>query len=274
MVVKDLGSTEFDVIMECFLSAFDGYFVKMPTDYDYYRKRWKVAKVRFDLSFGMFDNDRLVGFIIHAIDERDGVRIAFNTGTGVIPEYRGKKIIKTIYDYAIPVLIKSGITKCILEVITENERAIKSYKSIGFGICKTYTCFGGELLASESKVQIEEISFNTIPWKQMPNQDKYSWDFHYLCLKHGDSKYYYVRNDTEVESFFAISPNGTINQLEVLNTENGNWERLLSAVQSISKEVRIINVDDRLDTKLAALEKSGLENTVNQYEMQMELTAK
>ena len=107
MIITHLGHTDFNVIMECFLSSFEGYFVKMPTDYNYYKQRWKAAGVNFELSYGMFDDDKLVGFIIHAIDERGGALTAFNTGTGVIPDYRGKRIVKSIYNYAIPELLKN-----------------------------------------------------------------------------------------------------------------------------------------------------------------------
>ena len=140
MVVRHLGDTDFKNIMECFLSAFENYFVKMPTDYNFYKERWKASGVNFNLSYGMFDNDKLVGFIINAIDERQGELTAYNSGTGVIPEYRGKRIVKTIYDFAIPDLMQNGITKCLLEVITENAKAIKSYEGIGFKICKYYKC--------------------------------------------------------------------------------------------------------------------------------------
>lgn len=275
MTVKHLGNTEFSEIMECFLLAFEGYFVKMPTDHDYYKQRWKAAKVDFELSYGMFDNNRLVGFIIHAIDERNACKTAFNTGTGVIPEYRGKRIVKTIYEFAIPDLIKNGITKSVLEVIVENEKAVKAYKGIGFKICKNFKCFSGELSVSKNEIEINEVSFNEIAWKQLPNQDKYSWDFHSNSLKGGNSKYYHVINRGEIESFFAINTeNGTINQLEVLNNQPGNWERLLSVIQSISKHVRIINIDDRLIDKITAIENSGLKNTVNQYEMELILKTK
>ena len=272
MKVKHLGDTDFSEIMECFLLAFDGYFVKMPTDHNYYKQRWEAAKVNFELSYGMFDDNKLVGFIIHAIDKRESDLTAFNTGTGVIPEYRGKRIVKSIYEYAIPDLIKNGITKSVLEVIIENEKAVKAYKGIGFKICKTFKCFSGELLASQNEIDSIEVPFNEIPWEQMPNQDKYSWDFHFMSLKGGNSKYYNVIKNGTVESFFTINiDNGTINQLEVLNNQARNWERLFSAIQSISKQVRIINVDDTLKAKLAAIENSGLKNTVNQYEMELTL---
>ena len=272
MEVKHLGHTDFNDIMECFLSSFEGYFVKMPTDYNYYKQRWKAAGVKYDLSYGMFDGDRLVGFIIHAIDEREDNLIAFNTGTGVIPEYRGKRIVKSIYDYAILDLIKNGITKSVLEVIVENEKAIKAYKGVGFKIRKTFKCFSGEISVSKSEIDIKEVSFNEISWEDIPNQNKYSWDFHNRSLKKGNSKYYNVIKDSEVESFFSINiDNGTVNQLDILNTEKGNWERLFYAIQSISKEIRIINVDNTLKEKLLAIEKHGLKNTINQYEMELYL---
>jgi len=272
MTVKHLGHTEFGEIMECFLLAFDGYFVEMPTDHNYYKQRWKAAKVNFELSYGMFDNDKLVGFIIHAIDEREGVVTAFNTGTGVIPGYRGKRIVKSIYEHAIPDLIQNGITKSVLEVIIENEKAVKTYKGVGFEICKTFKCFSGVLMAGKSETEIIEVSYNEVIWNNMPNQDKYSWDFQNKTLKQGNSRYYHVIKNGEIESFFAINKeNGTINQLEVLNAKKGNWERLFSSIQSISNQVRIINVDDSLKDKLSAIEKSGLKTSVNQYEMELHL---
>jgi ribosomal protein S18 acetylase RimI-like enzyme len=269
MIVRHLGHTDFNTIMACFLSAFENYFVKMPTDYNYYKQRWKAAKVNFELSYGMFDEDQLVGFIIHAVDERHGERIAFNTGTGVIPEYRGQKIVKSIYEYAIPDLKRNGITKSTLEVIIENKKAVKAYEGVGFKIYKNYKCFAGELLANENPVQLEEIPFHKVSWEGIPNQDTYSWDFHYKSLKDGNSSYYYVYNGTTLESFFSIKPDGTINQLEVIHIEKGDWERLFLAVKSISKQVRIINVDDSLLAKLSAIENAGLKNTVNQYEMEL-----
>ncbi len=81
LTVKDLRNIDFDELMDCFLIAFENYFVKMPTDRNYYKERWRIAKVNFKLSYGMFDGEKLVGFIINAIDKRNGDLTAFNTGT-------------------------------------------------------------------------------------------------------------------------------------------------------------------------------------------------
>jgi ribosomal protein S18 acetylase RimI-like enzyme len=273
MVVRHLDDTDFEVIMECFLLSFENYFVKMPTDYDFYAVRWKAAGVRFDLSYGMFDDDKLVGFIINAVDERQGHLTAYNSGTGVIPEYRGKRIVKAIYDYAIPDLIKNGITKCQLEVITENEKAIKSYEGIGFKKCRHYRYYGGLItVEAQNNYNLKEVAFNAVNWKTLPNQESYSWDNQYSSLEKGNYKYFHVLVDEQVQSFFAMNPkNGTISQLEVLKEAPLTWNTLFLAIHSIAKEVRISNIDDRLTDKIKAVESVGLKNTVNQFEMEMRL---
>jgi len=132
MIIKQLHTTSIHTIIDCFLLAFDQYFVEMPSDKVYYIERWKAAQVDFALSYGMFDDEKLVGFILHAIDKRFGVLTAYNAGTGVISEYRGKRIVKALYQFAIEDLKQNGIKKSTLEVITENEKAIKAYEGIGY----------------------------------------------------------------------------------------------------------------------------------------------
>ncbi len=273
MVVRHLGDTDFSSIMECFLFAFENYFVKMPTDYNFYKQRWKASGVRFYLSYGMFDKDILVGFIINAVGERQGKLIAYNSGTGVIPDYRGERIVKTIYDYAIPDLIESGITKCLLEVITENVKAIKSYEGIGFEKCKHYKCFGGTIsVENQNNYTLREVDFDAVNWGEIPNQELYSWDNQNRSLEQGDYKYIEIIVDNQVQSFFSINPeNGYLAQLEVLNHTDLSWKTLFSAIQSLQKDVRINNTDDRLTDEIKAVESVGLKNTVDQFEMELTL---
>ena len=177
MQVKSLSSIPFQKLIDCFNLAFDGYFVKMPTEASFYENRWKVAKVDYNLSFGMFDSNQLVGFIINAVDYRNEEKIAYNTGTGVIPSYRGRKIVKTLYDFAIPFLKKNGINNCSLEVITENTFAIKAYQRIGFKICKTYKCYKYTFEdIIETNIDIVKINAEDFDWQLSKNEKLYSWD--------------------------------------------------------------------------------------------------
>ncbi len=273
MTVKPLESIPFESIMDCFLTSFKNYFVEMPTDFQYYKTRWKNAKVRYDLSYGMFDGDVLVGFIINGIDKRNGEVIAFNTGTGVLPEYRGKRIVKSIYKYAIKDLKQHHITKCSLEVIQDNIVAIKSYESIGFQKCKRYKCFKGEVQNNNiAHVDLNEITYKQLDWENIPNQKFYSWDNHKNSIKNGDYRYIQVLKDNTPESYFIINPsNGYLAQFDVMSQNESSWDRLFSGIKIISDTVKINNVDDRLHDKLEYLNTIGLKNTVDQYEMELNI---
>ena len=273
MVVRKLENIEFKIIVDCFLKSFDNYFVEIPTDKNYYKERWERAKVNYSLSYGMFDGKKLVGFIINAIDERNGIKIAFNTGTGVLPEYRGKRIVKSIYNYAIPDLKINGISRCSLEVIIENVKAIKAYQSIGFEICKTFNCFSGDIkLALNEKIAINKVDYNSFDWNDLPNQDLYSWDFHSKVIKNGGYDYYQITKENFVESYFVINPkNGYLAQFEILKESNGCWNRLFREIKEISNSIKVINVDHRLNKKIEYINTIGLSNTVNQYEMGMDI---
>ena len=274
MNTRNLGNIAIHEIIESFLLAFDNYFVKMPTEKDYYSNRWKAAKVDFNLSYGMFDNDKLVGFIIHAVDTRNGKLTAFNTGTGVIPKYRGKNIIQTIYAHALSDLKNHGVKETRLEVITENKIAIQLYKKIGFNICKEYHCYQGKIQnnVSEHDILLKEASLDTIEWSALPNQDVYSWDNQKESIKYGNYSYFEILVNGKVESYFIMNKDlNYIAQFDVFNTKNGNWDRLFLGIKQVSEKIKINNVDKTLNEKNTILNKVKLTNTVDQFEMELKI---
>lgn len=273
MLVKNLANIPVHELIDSFLLAFENYFVKVPTDHAYYIQRWKAANVDFNLSYGMFDQDKLVGFIIHAVDTRNGIRTAYNTGTGVIPAYRDKRIVKSIYEYALKDLAQHGIPKTTLEVITKNEIAIKAYQGIGFKICKHYKCFRGEIqLENEHSFELQKVNWENIDWKSLPNQQYYSWDHQKETLAKGDFQFYYVLYHGEIESFFILNPERKyLAQCDLLHSNEQAWERLFAAIQQESSTISLNNVDTRSAAKIQMLHKIGLDNSIDQYEMELNI---
>lgn len=271
MIIKPLRETSYDQVIDCFFKVFENYFVTIPNDPKYFKKRWADAGVDFDLSYGMFEQDELIAFIIHAIDYRNGHQIAFNTGTGVLPKYRGQHIISSIYDYAIPKLKQKGITRCSLEVITDNVSAIKTYNHIGFEITKTYHCFKGTLsLKNNSQIQVIKSNPSEFDWNQLPHQHFYSWDHQRETIQKSDFDYYTVSYNSNIESYFIInSSSGYVAQCEVLNLEKSSWERLFQGIQTIAKEIKINNIDSRNLVKIEYLKSINIPNFINQYEMEL-----
>ncbi|MGB8376718.1 MAG: N-acetyltransferase [Salegentibacter sp.] len=271
MKVTSLENTPFEEIVECFIKAFENYFVSFPNDPEYFRHRWKTAGVRYDLSYGMFDSEKLVGFIIHAIDHRNGDLTAYNTGTGVLPEYRGRKIVQSIYDFALPDLRRNSITRCTLEVIRENDPAIKAYRRVGFKICKNYQCFRGKVEVSANiPSRLTEINFGMIDWQALVDQSTYSWDHHINSLKNGNYRYFIIGENTEPDAYFILnSETGYVAQFDCFSP--ANWPELFAAMNSISEILTIHNVEENLRGKIENVKKAGLQNIIDQYEMEMRI---
>ncbi len=271
MEVRNLKEVSFNEIVDCFLLAFENYYVKIPSNKDYYKQRWTAAKVDYNLSYGMFENGRLIAFIIHAVDKRFGVKTAFNTGTGVIPEFRGRKIVNSIYDSAIADLRKNGIEKSTLEVIQKNEKAVRAYKNVGFKTCKEYNCFAGNIeIDNDEKIELREIVKDDFDWNKLPNQEFYSWDFQKETILQNDYKFYQIIKNNNPESFFIFGEKSKyLAQFDLLVEDQKAWTRLFKGINLISNEIKIINLDNRLTDKLDIIHKVKIPNTVNQYEMEL-----
>lgn len=271
MTVKSLENIEFEKLIECFLLAFTNYYVDMPQSAEYYKKRWSHTKVDLKLSYGMFDGENLVGFIINGIDMRNGFLTAYNAGTGVLPDYRKRKIINKIYDHAIPLMKAKGIKKCLLEVITKNEIAIRSYKNIGFEISRTLKCFSGELDTIHFKDQLIEKPMTEIEFTTLPNQQYYSWDHHKnSIISNTDYKYYQIEKQAKPIAYFIINDStGQLAQFDIFDNKLSHWGTLFSGIQRISKQLKINNIDNQLHNKINTLQSLALDNKIDQYEMVM-----
>lgn len=271
MTIQSLENTPFQVLLDCFLKAFEHYFVEMPQEAEYYQTRWKQAKVDFSYSYGMFDQGQLIGFIIHGIDRRDGLLTAYNTGTGVLPNYRSRKVVQHIYEYAKPLLKEKGIEKCLLEVITENTFALKAYKKIGFAITRTLKCYRGSIPSSTvQKGTCVEKELQHIDFEQLPNQQLCAWDHRSDSIQsHPHYRFFQVEKEGEACAFFIIHPQtGSVAQCDVLGNRPIYWKILFSAISTVCQKISINNVDTQLKEKVAFLHSLGLENTLDQYEME------
>ena len=112
------------------------------------------------------------------------------------------------------------------------------------------------------------------PWEKLPNQQFYSWDNQKETISNGSFKYFEVIYQQEPESFFIIKPEiKYLAQFDLLNKKPEAWQRLFSAIQQISEQVKINNVDDRLINKIEVIQSIGLKNTIDQYEMELNIPA-
>jgi ribosomal protein S18 acetylase RimI-like enzyme len=274
MEIRDLSTTSVDEVVFAILMAFEGYFVTMPSDTAYWENRFQAARVDWSCSFGLFDEGELVAFIINGIDKRGADKIAFNTGTGVIPKYRGAKVVDQLYEYASPFFKQKKITHYVLEVVQENGRAIRVYERIGFSITKEYYCFKGKLATSMYQTTLEQVDLREVDHSK---EHLYAWDNSTSAVENsqaGTYSCYEVLNlEQEKIGFFVINAqSGYLPQFEIYKTNlNKNWTLIFDGIAQISRLLKINNIDVKRTAQRAALAILGLENTINQYEMERKI---
>lgn len=274
MEIRDLSTTSLEEVVFAILMAFEGYFLAMPSDVDYWEGRFQAARVDWTCSFGLFDKGELVAFIINGIDGRGADKLAFNTGTGVVPKYRGQKIVDQLYEYAFPILQEKKITHYALEVVQENSRAIRVYERIGFSITKEYCCFKGKLPKSKQETTLLKAELVNI---KNSKEHLYAWDNSNRAVaksRTGTYSCYEVLNlNQEKIGFFVINvQSGYLPQFEIYQANlRENWKLLFDGIAQINRTIKINNVDAKRVELIPILLDLGLENTINQYEMEQKL---
>jgi len=137
-----VAESDFPRIVKTFDEAFADYFLKMRTS----SERWLYNRcvkngVAFDCSVGAFHGDRMVGITLIGLDDWQGVPAAFDAGTGIVPDYRGRALARKMFELAVPGLKERGVRKFLLEVLQVNEPAIKAYRKSGFEVTRELDCY-------------------------------------------------------------------------------------------------------------------------------------
>ena len=130
MNIKSLEKIGFEAIAKAFNEAFCKYEIQISKqELSLMLKRRGFVP---ELSFGAFDDERLVSFTLNGIGSYNGALTAYDTGTGTLEEYRGKGLASEVFNYSLPFLRKSGVSQYLLEVLQHNTTAISVYKNQGF----------------------------------------------------------------------------------------------------------------------------------------------
>lgn len=273
-----LAYIDIESILNCFNESFRNYFVALQLTKEQLLERLYVEGVNLTLSFGAFHNKTLVGFILNAIDTVNSDKVAHNSGTGVLPAYRGQGISLSLYEYCIDELKNKGIAIATLEAFVENIPAVKIYERMGFAIVRKLVCYRGNSNCQiDSSIELENILYPE--WNEIDKLCEWqrSWQYNNQTLSRAWNNYSmlgaYV--GTILMAYCIVNfKNGRIANFGVVNKES---HRYLSAIfayieQSIDLPLTIINIDKTSSESNQFLKEIGLEYWITSYEMERKLT--
>lgn len=112
--------------------GFKGYAFDMTMSVDAFIKRIPENQLSMESSIAICDQGKPVGFVMNGFRTVDGRLTAWNGGTGIIPEYRGRGLGKQLIGAALDVYREKGAEAALLEALSENEPAIKLYAKMGY----------------------------------------------------------------------------------------------------------------------------------------------
>ncbi len=278
MQIKTLENITVDELMFTFNEAFKNYFVKISLSKEILENKIISEEIDLKLSAGAFIENRLVGFILHGIRTIDGIKTAYNAGTGVIEEARGKKLTAQMYQFIQKKLKEAKVQRCILEVISENTPAIKSYKNAGFSIIKDLECYEG----LPNKTEIPEIvSFSKIHQKErLAFQNNWDWQPTWQHANETiDKSSSYLSlgmfGQDKMLGYCTFNPQtGRVVQycIEKQERRNNYGHMLFSKVaETVNGKLSVINVDGDANPTLLFLEKISMTKSLKQYLMELTL---
>ncbi|AZA52197.1 GNAT family N-acetyltransferase [Chryseobacterium sp. G0201] len=276
MELENLENIDKQELLSVFNASFSDYLVPFHLTLDQLKSKIFTEKVDMSLSVGGFDSGKLVSFILNAEKIEAGQRIVYNAGTGIISEYRGKGLVRQMYDYILPILQDKKTDILTLEVLEKNEAAIRAYTNLGFRITRKLLCFKGniELKEKDSNVLIQEMS--SFQWEKFRSfwDIEPSWQNSVTVIEQMDKdcKILGAYKVDKLVGYAIYNPVARkVHQIAVDKNfrKVGIGNKLFSKIKQMSEwqAISINNVDDSSESTCRFLNAIGLENWVSQFEM-------
>jgi ribosomal protein S18 acetylase RimI-like enzyme len=275
-----LNESHFDLVLEKFLEAFADYPHRFEFDSVRFRNHINLNAVDLERSVGCFVDAELVGFTLNGFGEWNGRPTVYDAGTGVVPKMRRRGVSEAMFDLMLPEFASSGARQLLLEVIVNNEPAVRLYSKLGFKVNR-------DLLLLEAPrdlkimsrlnpdievrpVQADDLSYLTALWDGEP-----SWQNSNAAVKRSESL------KTIFGAFLAgrflgyivfSTGLGRIAQLFVVPSyrNQGVGTRLLAAMNAEMKRdsaMQVLNIDKSMTGAVHFFESLGFREILAQHEM-------
>jgi len=271
-------------------TSFDELYTAWEDAFREYERTWSYAELAQllqrrgytpHISFGAFDDGRLVSFILNCEGYFNGVNTAYDSGTGTVKEHRGKGLVKQIFEASIPIIKQQGIQQYLLEVLQHNTTAVNIYANAGFKVHRSLNYFVRAMseLQLSDKVISPQFDIRDIGtdikneligmWDFIP-----SWQNNFESIARIPLDFIIkgVFDGGKLAGYGIIEPgSGDITQLAVSEPyrRKGIGSGLLKELLRHNRHpnVKVINTDTAYTEMTAFLQYNGMDLSGQQYEM-------
>lgn len=279
MEIKSLENTDFEIIFRAFSQSFADYEIQISAEE--LKGMWKRRGFDPALSFAAFEGENIVAFTFNGIGNYNGQRMAYDTGTGTLKEYRGQGLATKIFEYSIPYLREAGIDYYLLEVLQHNTKAVSVYRNIGFEVTRelNYFIWQNEDMINEAVTAKIPCSIERINMAEHHSVSDF-WDFYpswqnsFESIQRANEDFVCLGAfvDGKLVGYCVFEPNsGDIAQIAVAKPFRRKRiaSLLLYEASKYNKAVKtkLLNADISCDSIVDFLKAKNVELSGRQYEM-------
>jgi GNAT superfamily N-acetyltransferase len=268
--IRSLAGIGWEPLAAAFNEAFSDYILPMSITADGLAAMQRRRGYSAEVSFGAFDGDRMVGFVLTCLD---GDR-AYNSGTGVVPAYRRAGLARRLVDAVIANVVARSY---VLEVIETNETAAALYRRLGFVETRrleswTYPRANTTRPPPAGAAEIAPIDAPELDAIMADADVEPSWQNSVASLRRASEPYIALGDAHSTAIVFPASADLPLLCVRRDARRCGRGIRLLAAAAAhASRPIRIVNLDERARSITTFLEAAGATRFVRQIEMIREL---
>jgi ribosomal protein S18 acetylase RimI-like enzyme len=137
--IRRLDTCSFQTVVEIWNRGFHGYAVDLTQTLDSLLARIISHGISISDSLVALVDGEAVGFLLNGLRVSGESRLAWNGGTAVVPEMRGKGVGKKLVEAALDLYVNESVNRAMLEAISNNESAIKLYSGCGYEVVDELT---------------------------------------------------------------------------------------------------------------------------------------
>jgi GNAT superfamily N-acetyltransferase len=264
--IRNLENIPKATLFEAFTLAFEDYLTPISFDLQSTLYRWDLAGISEKHSFGVFEDSRLIAFVLQSSHDKT----LYNFCTGVNPKYRGRHLIKAIYE---KIDALEGIDLHILEVIKENEKALNLYKKLGFKEVRILNSYQGQFLINQFENSV--ISYEILPLIYTDEMLQLSLlkpafeNSSATCLKRPHSyEVHQIRKEGKLLAWSVYNPlQLSLKEIGAINGSGEYLDQLFLRMKLNNENLRVMNIDERASSIIKYFETRGLKKFISQYEM-------
>ncbi|MCD4683683.1 MAG: GNAT family N-acetyltransferase [Bacteroidales bacterium] len=285
---KNLVNVSFEELHKTFVDAFSDYAVDVSYMTHYVMEN-RAIKNGYDpeSSVGAFNDSKLVGFTLVGIDNHYETPSAFDIMTGLVKDYRGKGIASQMFDFIIPSLKEKKIKQFYLEVLQENNAAIRAYQKAGFKINRSLDCFTLDIKKLKITEQLRiPLSFKNLDKSIIDYFETFadwtpSWENSFSAIKRIPDDVLIIEAEYSINKVGLIVYYPTLNWIMAflvdpkyrkIGVGSALIKKLIDEINGSVDIIKFLNIQSEDEDLINFLKASGFELMTGQYEMTYKLS--